>query len=77
VEIASQPSGTLSLFNLYVALSWSSGCSTIQLLRDFDDNLFKKPHDMALMVEDDRLDKLDKLTKVWWERMGCVQLTNL
>jgi hypothetical protein len=77
VDIASPPSGTLSLFNLYVALSRSSGRSTIRLLRDFDDNLFKKPHDMALMVEDDRLDKLDKLTKVWWERMGHVQPTNL
>jgi hypothetical protein len=76
VDIASPPSGTLSLFNLYVALSRSSGRSTIRLLWDFDDNLFKKPHDMALMVEDDRLDKLDKLTKVWWERMGHVQPTN-
>ena len=40
VDIASPPSGNLSLFNLYVALSRSSGRDTIRLLRDFDDEIF-------------------------------------
>ena len=35
----SLPSGT-SLFNLYVALSRSSGKSTIRMLRDFDERIF-------------------------------------
>jgi len=36
VDIASPPNGNLNLFNLYVALSRSSGRDTIRLLRDFD-----------------------------------------
>ncbi|KAJ7643178.1 hypothetical protein B0H17DRAFT_959878 [Mycena rosella] len=37
VDIGTPPSGTLSLFNLYVALPRSSGRESIRLLRDFDD----------------------------------------
>jgi hypothetical protein len=69
VDIASPPSGTLSLFNLYVALSRSSGRSTIRLLCDFDDKLFRCSHDVALMEEDDRLEELNYRTIVWWRRM--------
>ena len=36
IDIAKPPTGKLSLFNLYVALSRSSGRHTIHLLRDFD-----------------------------------------
>ena len=36
VDIATPPTGGLNLFNLYVALSCSSGRSSIGLLRDFD-----------------------------------------
>ena len=59
----------LELFNLYVVLSRSSGRESIQLLRDFDDELFKKSHDPMLLAEDDRLDKMDRITKAWWCRM--------
>ena len=41
VDIATPPSGGLMLFNLYVALSRSSGRSTLRLLRDFDDKLYR------------------------------------
>jgi hypothetical protein len=44
VDIVSPPTGKLSFFNLYVALSWSSGQETICLLRDFDDQLFTQAH---------------------------------
>ncbi|KAJ7692560.1 hypothetical protein B0H17DRAFT_933878 [Mycena rosella] len=37
VDIGTPPSGTLSLFNLYVAFARSSGRESIRLLRDFDD----------------------------------------
>jgi hypothetical protein len=67
VDIASPPSGTLSLFNLYVALSRSSGRETIRLLRDFDDDLFMKSHDPVLLAEDDRLEALNLQTQRWWE----------
>jgi hypothetical protein len=46
VDIATPPTGGLSLFNLYVALSCSAGRSTIRLLRDFDEKVFEKAHDI-------------------------------
>ena len=69
VDIASPPTGTLTLFNLYVALSRSSGRDSIRLLRDFDDNLFKMGHDPALMEEDERLEGLNQTTQSWYERV--------
>jgi ATP-dependent exoDNAse (exonuclease V) alpha subunit len=69
VDIASLLTGGLSLFNLYVALSRSSGCSTIHLLQDFDNDTFKARHDPELLAEDDRLDYLDKTTKRQWEQI--------
>jgi hypothetical protein len=57
------PTGGLSLFNLYVALSRSSGRETICLLRDFDDELFMKSHDPMLLAEDDRLKALNEKTR--------------
>ncbi|KAF9482840.1 hypothetical protein BDN70DRAFT_800717, partial [Pholiota conissans] len=55
INVASPPTGKLTLFNLYVALSRSAGRKTIRLLRDFDDDLFKAAHDPQLLQEDDRL----------------------
>ena len=65
----SPPTGSLGLFNLYVALSRSSGRSSIRLLRDFDDKLFMASHDPALVDEDERLEKLNIETNLWYERM--------
>lgn len=62
-------SGGLSLFNLYVALSRSSGRETIRLLRDFDNKVFLQTHGADLMAEDDRIAVLDRKTKNWWEEM--------
>ncbi|KAI0245741.1 hypothetical protein BJV78DRAFT_1084553, partial [Lactifluus subvellereus] len=61
VDLASPPSGSLSLFNVYVyvALSRSSGRSTIRLLRDFDNELFAHSFDPDLLQEDERLEALD------------------
>ncbi|KAJ6631044.1 hypothetical protein B0H10DRAFT_1773020 [Mycena sp. CBHHK59/15] len=69
VDIVSPPSGKLNLFNLYVPLSQSSGQQTIQLLRDFNESVFKQTHDMYLLQEDDRLVELDQVTLAWWEKM--------
>lgn len=66
VDIARPPSGGLNLFNLYVALSRSSGRDTIRLLRDFDEKLFLCNHSTDLLAEDDRLAVLDEQTKGWW-----------
>ncbi|KAJ6532026.1 hypothetical protein B0H19DRAFT_1189676 [Mycena capillaripes] len=43
----------LSLFNLYVALSRSSSRETIRLLRDFDHDMFQKPHKAKFSSGDD------------------------
>jgi hypothetical protein len=69
VDIASPPSSRLSLFNLYVALSRSSGRSTIRLLRDFDDDMFLQGHEPELIEEDERLEKFDEVTGEWWKKM--------
>jgi hypothetical protein len=54
IDIGKVPTGgSLNLFNLYVALSRSRGQDTIRLLRDFDDNMFKKAHTPALNEEDE------------------------
>ena len=69
VDIASPPTSGLSLFNLYVALSRSSGRNTIRLLRDFDDDTFLQAHVPELLEEDERLGESDVLTKRWWTKM--------
>ncbi|KAI0250296.1 hypothetical protein BJV78DRAFT_1128109, partial [Lactifluus subvellereus] len=60
VDLAAPPSGSLSLFNVYIALSRSSGRSTIRLLRDFDDHLFTQAFEPELLQEDERLEALDR-----------------
>ena len=69
VDVAKPPSGKLDLFNLYVVLSRSSGRCTIRLLRDFEDAVFMMRHDPELQQQDDRLEKLDQNTKLWWTQM--------
>jgi hypothetical protein len=69
VDIVQPPTGSLSLFNLYIALSRSLGQDTIQLLQDFDERTFQKSHKTQLLDEDDRLEKLDRNTREWWSRM--------
>ncbi|KIM89854.1 hypothetical protein PILCRDRAFT_60754 [Piloderma croceum F 1598] len=71
VDITKPPTGGLNLFNLYIALSRSSGGETIRLLCDFDNQMFLKSPNVALLMEDDQLDKLDQETKVWQQQMHC------
>jgi ATP-dependent exoDNAse (exonuclease V) alpha subunit len=66
VDMARPPRSTLTLFNLYVALSRSSGRSTIQLLRDFDEDLLWQKHNAFLLAEDKRINDLDEETQTWW-----------
>jgi ATP-dependent exoDNAse (exonuclease V) alpha subunit len=63
VDIATPAFGSLDLFNLYVALSRSSGRGTIRLLRDFNEEIFKQRHSAELLQEDDRLEWLNEQTK--------------
>ena len=39
---------------------------TIRLLRDFDDDMFRKSHDPALLQEVERLEKMVSETEAWY-----------
>lgn len=67
VDLTPPPNGTLNLFNLYVALSRSSGRDSIRLLRGFDEKMLKKSHDGALLAEDERLERLHEAMKQAYE----------
>ncbi|KAI4524104.1 hypothetical protein K523DRAFT_394274 [Schizophyllum commune Tattone D] len=56
----------LNLFNVYVALSRSKGRRSIRLLRPYDRNVFRQSHEPELLAEDDRLERLDAMTKARW-----------
>jgi len=67
IDIGKPPTGTLSPFSAYVALSRSRGRDTIRLLRDFDDNLFQNHPSDALRREMTRLEALNDATRREWE----------
>jgi hypothetical protein len=60
---------SVNLFNLYVALSMSSGRETTSLLQDFNGQLFTQGHDPMLLVKDDRLEDFEKTNNEMVERM--------
>ena len=62
VDIAKPPSGALSPFSVYVALSRSRGRKTIQILRDFDPGLFMHHPSEDLRLDMERLEHLNKKT---------------
>src|SRR6266404_5630665 len=66
VDIASPPSGRITPFNIYVALSRCRGRSSLWLLRDFDEKLVTTHPSEFLRTEDARLEKLDGDTERWW-----------
>ena len=43
---------------------------TIWLLCDFNDQMFLKTHDVALLAEDDQMERLDRIMMEWWQKMG-------
>ena len=64
VDISTPPYGGLNLFNLYVALSRGTGRGGIRLLREFDHKIFfSKPLPEALVIEDSRLQELNRNTQ--------------
>jgi hypothetical protein len=70
IDIGKPPTGALSPFNAYAALSRSRGRHSIRLLRDFNDKLFTVHSSEALRDEDDRLEALDIATKEKYELGG-------
>ena len=69
IDIASPPTGTLTPFNIYVALSRCRGRDGIRLLRDFDENLLTSHPSEYLRLEDKRLARLNQETKEKWRTM--------
>ncbi|KIL62628.1 hypothetical protein M378DRAFT_80921 [Amanita muscaria Koide BX008] len=63
VDLGRPPTGKLTPFNAYVALSRSSGRDTIRLLREFDEQLFTTAPSEALEAEDRRLEWLNGETR--------------
>jgi ATP-dependent exoDNAse (exonuclease V) alpha subunit len=68
VDLAKPPSGALTGFNAYVALSCSRGRDTIRLLHDFDEKLFTVHCSEELRKEDIRLALLQKMTMEHYNR---------
>jgi len=56
IDIGPPPSGGLTPFNAYVALSRGQSRDSIRLLRDFDDKIFTEHPSEFLRLEDERLD---------------------
>ena len=77
IDIGNPPSGTLTPFNIYVALSRARGRNQIQLLRDFDDKLLTKHPSEYLRLEDERLGDLETKTDEWWQRILLSKQGNL
>lgn len=67
VDIGPPPYGHLTPFNIYVALSRGTGRDNIRLLRDFDETLLQQHPSEYLRLEDDRLQRLNELTKEIWD----------
>ena len=65
-DIATPPDGTMSLFNVYVTLSWSAGQHAIQLLWDFNPAAITQKHSAEILMEDNRLEHLNHETAKWW-----------
>ncbi|RDB17032.1 hypothetical protein Hypma_002028 [Hypsizygus marmoreus] len=73
VDLACPPIGALSLFNAYVALSRSRGRDTIQLLQEFDENLFTTHPVAFLEDEDEHLSDLNVKTCRAHERNAGIE----
>jgi hypothetical protein len=64
VDIRNPPTGKLSPFSAYVALSRSKGRDSIRLLSDFNEELFQTHPNIDLAVEMDRLRALERKTRM-------------
>ena len=58
IDLRDPPTGKISPFSAYIALSRSRGRDTIRLLSDFDDKLFKTHPSADLAIEMQRLETL-------------------
>jgi hypothetical protein len=64
IDLRTPPTGQISPFSAYVALSHSRGRDTIHLLTDFDEKLFKTHPNADLAIEMERLEFLAAKTQL-------------
>lgn len=69
INITSPPTGTITPFNIYVALLHCRGREGIHLLCDFDEKLLMSHPSEFLRLEDERLARMDKVTEAWWNTL--------
>jgi hypothetical protein len=70
IDLATPPSGGLTPFNAYVALSRSESRENARLLWNFDNKLFTSPADVNLVKEDTRLEELHTTTRHEYKHLG-------
>jgi hypothetical protein len=70
VDIGRPPTGGITPFNAYVALSRAKGRQSIRLLRDFEDHMLQEHPSEYLRIEDERLKRLDKETNEKYEMVN-------
>ncbi|KAG1896637.1 uncharacterized protein F5891DRAFT_958392 [Suillus fuscotomentosus] len=68
IDIAQPPSGELTPFNVYVALSRGHGRENICFPRDFNEKLVTTHPNEYLRLEDKCLLELNEVTERWWEQ---------
>ncbi|PPQ92734.1 hypothetical protein CVT25_015701 [Psilocybe cyanescens] len=67
IDLAKPPTGSLSPFGVYVAMSRSRGRDTIRLLRPFDRKLFQHHPSEDLRKDMKRLEEINERTRDAWE----------
>ena len=67
VDLAPPPGPKLNIFNIYVVLLRSQGRESIRLLRPYRSRDIIQTPPLDLIIEDDRLDQLNKVTKQIYE----------
>lgn len=68
IDISTPPTGQVTPFSVYVALSRSRGRDTIRILRDFDVELFQRHPSEELRKDMRRLESLNEKTREEWEK---------
>ena len=77
INIGKPPSGGLTPFNIYIALSRARGQASIRLLQDFEENLLRQHPNEYLHTEDEHLLQLEGETKKWWARTHSHSLCHI
>lgn len=76
VDIGQPPTGRITPFNVYVALSQAKSRESIRLLQNFDQQLLQQHLSEYLHVEGEKLKKLYEETTEWWRFIANYNTTD-